>query len=93
MNISLPKKFRNFVKERVDRGEYRSASAVIRAGLLLLQESILERDKRQGDHDNRMWELKKKHLKSLDISVDDVQRWDRAPKPRKAHATQRMRDT
>jgi putative addiction module CopG family antidote len=88
MNVSLPKEFKDFVKQRVERGEYRSASAVIRASLLLLQEVVSERDKRRGEHDTRLWELKKHYLESLpDIRVEDIQRRNHPPKRRKTRAT------
>lgn len=91
MNISLPKEFSDFVKERVKRGEYRSSSAVVRAGLLLLQQAILEHDRRDVKHDARMRQFKGKFLETLpDIRIEDVHRATMARKPKKPRARQRL---
>jgi putative addiction module CopG family antidote len=90
MNVSLPETLRKFVKERVDSGEYKSASAVIQEGLRLLIEVTWVREKRDVDHSIRMRELEREYIGSLpdlNFRFDDVKKESRARKRRKASIT------
>jgi putative addiction module CopG family antidote len=75
MNVSLPKEFTNFVAKCVDSGEYKSASAVIRAALVLLQEVIRERDECDERDNLRLSSFQEEYLRSLPgIRTEDIDR-------------------
>ncbi|MEE9391863.1 MAG: type II toxin-antitoxin system ParD family antitoxin [Planctomycetota bacterium] len=68
MNISLTPKLKRYVEEKLESGDYRSASEVIREGLRLL----LERD--------RIRNLRLEELRSeIKIGLDELDRGEGIP--------------
>ena len=75
MNVSINQELITFVKECVKRGEYKSASAVIREGLTLLREVLQERAKRNLDQTALLHEFEQevnRRLLGADYLIDDV---------------------
>ena len=68
MNISLTPQLEAFVKDCVDGGRYKSASAVVREGLGLLREAIREQAKRDARQRDLEREL---HLKVFRSGLDE----------------------
>ena len=75
MNVSLPRELMQFVDECVESGEYKSASAVIRAGLVLLQGAVREQEAGDERDDVRFAEFQIMYLRSVpDIRTEDIDR-------------------
>ena len=58
MNVSLTLQLEHFVRENVSRGTYKSASAVVRDALRLLQETEWQRRDRETNLEVKARELK-----------------------------------
>jgi putative addiction module CopG family antidote len=81
MNVSLSSELERFVHQCVEKGNYKSASEVVREALRLLRDVQRERYMREATEKVKCWELEREWLKPL--FEDDLKVPSTPPKERK----------